>query len=856
MQKIISLILSFITALSLVSDGVPYLFKPTLEIDASVSEGAISSRASGFLYGLAQDGVPDAAVVESIDVSSVSQKVVDGLQHPIGDVDDVSPSLANCDYITVYLQDCFDTWYYCHDEIWNLRKNGEYDCVSFVENRFHPQVTENVTKLSQAEYADRLVYCPYNEADNAVWFGTLSDDGTWLMYDEEAKFRFYDAWKVTYELIRSIDPDAVIGGPGYCDYDSYEIRHFLEFCKENGCLPDVMIYHELGETSSLYWQDHIDDYRLIEKELGMDELPIIVTEYGTMQECGAPADMLKYIVAIEKSGAYGNIAYWRLANNLCDTAADNNSPNSNWWLFRWYADMEGDRLKSKVIDVLHSDFANVIKYGYDRFHYKGFNGISSFNEAKDEITVLCGGCDYSADIVLKNLDKKVIGEKVNIRIECVYFEGISGIVNSPILVREYTDKISFDKLKIELDDIDPTAVYRVVISPNNGDDLNYANNNLPVRYEFEDGILSGFAYTYDSAYATTGKQSGMVGGLENVGDGVTVNFDIPESGYYDLKLIYGNSNDGKKPDDRVDSIAEMTLDGVVSEISLPNTIKSEYTDKLTFVEYFEKGTHSVTLSHKYGTFVVDSMLLSLHNDDNVIETLADSDRSKNGITSFLSVAPYDGFYEINVGIPCEFMIDGAHGKTENGSSVIYLRKGLNYVDIKSAEVVSCVVRTTDETGFSVDFDPHNMTLSDGAEIMNGKNDEYVGGISSLGGCAEIKVNVPRSGSYRMTVAYSNNDEGGVHDYNVDLIERYITVNVNGNKQNLWCRNTYSWDTVKTATLNIELHEGENTVTFTNDGSNKFNNRVSYAPHIYSASINALCDQGETNDGKIHTRQTF
>ena len=29
--------------------------------------------------------------------------------------------LDNCDYITVYLQDSFDTWYYCHKEILEMR---------------------------------------------------------------------------------------------------------------------------------------------------------------------------------------------------------------------------------------------------------------------------------------------------------------------------------------------------------------------------------------------------------------------------------------------------------------------------------------------------------------------------------------------------------------------------------------------------------------------------------------------------------------------------------------------------------------------------------------------------------------
>ncbi len=839
MQKILSFILSFFTAISLASEGLPYFFRPTLEIDAAISEGKISSRATGFLYGLAQSGVPDEAMTESLDISSVSQKVIGGLQHPIGDVDDVAPALDNCDYITVYLQDCFDTWYYCHDEIWEMRKEGSYDCVSFVENRFLPQVIKNVAALSEKDYSDRLVYCPYNETDNAVWFGTLSEDGTWLMYDAEARQRFYDAWKTTYELIRSVDSDAVIGGPGYCDYDSFEIRDFLEYCKENDCVPDVMIYHELGEKSSLYWQDHVDDYRSMEDELGLDELPVIVTEYGTMQECGAPADMLKYVVNIEKSGTYANAAYWRLANNLCDTAADNNSPNSNWWLFRWYADMEGDRLQTKIIDILHSDFANVIKYNYKRFHYSGFTGISSLDTDKSKIDILCGGCDYSGDIRLINLDETELDGKVDIRIECVYYEGLSGVVTSPVLVKEYTDNASSGRLKIKLDEIDPYAVYHVTVTQNDGTEKCYVNNNLPARYEFEEGVLSGGAYTYDSAYATTGQQSGMVGGLENIGDSVTVSFDVPESGYYDLLLIFGNSNDGKTPDDRVDSFAKMTLDGEASVISFPNTIKSEYTDKLTFVRYLEKGPHSITLAHENGTFVVDSMLLKPHSEEKEIAVLKDSDRSADGVKSFLAVAPYDGFYEMETSTDADFITDGAKGSNNGENTLVYLRRGLNYIDFLTENETSCIIRKTEKTGFSVSVPTDEMNLTGSAEKAEGINGKYICGISSAGGSADFRINVPEAESYRMTVSYANNDEGGVHSYNVDLIERYITVDVNGKKSNLWCRNTYSWDTVKTVTMNIELEAGDNEIILSNDGSNKFNNRDSYVPHIYGVTINKL-----------------
>jgi hypothetical protein len=836
MLKIISLILSFMTVISMAAEGLPYAFRPTLEIDANSFLGEVSSRASGYLYGVAENGVPDSAVVESIDVASISQKVVDGLQHPIGDVDHVAPVLDNCDYITVYMQDCFDTWYYCHDEIMNIRATGSYDSLQFTRERFLPQVEEAVKKLVKTDYQDRLVYCLFNETDNAVWYGTPSPDGTWLMYDDEAKFRFYEAWKETYQLVRSIDPDAVIGGPGYCDFDIYELEHFLTYCQENNCMPDIMIYHELGEFSSYYWQDHVDEYRELEDDMGIEDLPIIVTEYGTMYECGAPADMVKYISAIEHSGAYANAAYWRLANNLNDTIADNNNPNSNWWLFRWYADMEGYLLDSKIIDIIHADFENAIKYGYDRFHYKYFNGLSSMNTEKDEITVICGGSDYDSYINFKHLGKTNLGNKVNVKIESVCYEGLSGIVSSPTVVAEYTDRVSFGKLRVDLKKPDRNTVYHITLTPAEDGKEDFYNDNLPVRYEFEHGVRQGLTYTYDSAYATTGELQGMVGGLENAGDSVTVKFNVSKDDYYDLSVIFGNSNDGPTPAHRVDTMAIMTLDGTTENVYFPNTIKSEYTDKMTFVRYLKKGEHTLTLEHGEGTFVVDSMLVRCHEEIDEITLLADSDRTNDTTQSFLAVAPYDGFYEMTTDVSANFKVDGASAYTD-GNSVVYLRKGLNYIDFEATKPVECTVKVTDKTNYTVTVSADKMTLSDGATLI----DNHIENISCNSGSASFKVNVPETGNYRLTVAYSNNDEGGVHSYNVDLIERYITVDVNGTSQNLWCRNTYSWDTVKTVTMNISLKAGENVITFTNDGSVKFNDRDSYAPYIFSVSVNDLCD---------------
>ncbi len=83
--------------------------------------------------------------------------------------------------------------------------------------------------------------------------------------------------------------------------------------------------------------------------------------------------------------------------------------------------------------------------------------------------------------------------------------------------------------------------------------------------------------------------------------------------------------------------------------------------------------------------------------------------------------------------------------------------------------------------------------------------EYVTGISSDGGSAEVTLNTEYAGNYALTILYANNHEQGVHDYNVDLIEDCVTLSVNGKVQkNLYCRNTYSWDSFTTVVTDIEL----------------------------------------------------
>lgn len=828
MLKIGSIIMSIFTVIGLILPGLKYGFKPTAEIDCACENGEIGSYASGFLYGLATEGVPSSEMAESIDISSVSQKTFGGLQHPIGDVNDVAVNLKSCDYIVVYLQDCFDTWYYAHDEISSLRERGVYDWEKFLNDRFLPQVKTQVENISKTDYADRVVYCLYNECDNAIWFGNEDGEGN-PQFDSIGRENFYKGWKKTYDLVKSVNPDAKIGGPGYYEYNIEKLTSFLDYCTSNGCVPDIMIYHELQEASSAFFEDHYEEYRENEEKYGI-HLPIIVTEYGTMYECGSPGDMFDYVVAMEHTNVYGNVAFWRLSNNLCDTAADDNSPNANWWLYRWYADMEGAELKTKVIDVMHSDVANVVKYNRDRFHYVPLNVLSSLNENKDEITILAGGCDYESQIKLKNLkETKLGGEEVTVTVEAVYYKGLSGTVYAPTLISQYSKKVN-NSMKIKLDCADSSSIYKITVSKGSVSEP-YENENIPVRYEFEDGSRLGTAYTYDSAYATTGGIEGMVGGIEKTGDGVSLKFNVPENGKYNLDIVYGKANDGQSPDDRVSATALCAIDGNEEELNLPNTVKSEFTSCFTLTKELTAGEHEITFEHSEGTFVLDSMLVTKYEDKQEITVLYDSGRSRDGVTAFLAVAPSDGYYTLKSSSDTEFLLDGIPCKTDgDGVACVFLRRGLNYIEIK-ADTADCAVYTDSGDGAKYTVKCTDMTLSDGAAINEIGETKYVNGISSNAGKAEFVFNAEAEGYYRMTFTYSNNHEGGVHDYNVDLIECYTTAEINGDKQNVWFRNTQSDENFKTVTANVYLEKGENKITLTNNGESKFNGMEAFAPNI-------------------------
>ena len=204
-------------------------------------------------------------------------------------------------------------------------------------------------------------------------------------------------------------------------------------------------------------------------------------------------------------------------------------------------------------------------------------------------------------------------------------------------------------------------------------------------------------------------------------------------------------------------------------------------------------------------------------------------------------APYDCYYFLRLSETTDsIVINGISGKTSSISEY-YLHRGYNKIVLDDNVVLKEVYLVDNAITHSI-ISPADMQVFNGATLEDDENTssgKRIGWIASdKGSYATFNVNVKEAGYYNFTIEYANNEEGGFHAYNVDLIERYITVSINGENQgNYFFRSTYSWETYKTKTIVLHLDEGDNEIKLANDGSYSFNNRVTYAPNIGDIQVN-------------------
>lgn len=792
---------------------------PTLTIDFS-QQSELTGRASGFLYGIAEDDVPTAEIVESIGINTLATKPAGGLQHPIGDVNQVADTFteAGGEYLFIYTQDMYDTWYYQFDSL----------------DAYNERVRKTVTEMENSEYKDKLVYCIYNEMDNGQWFGDH-----WV---EENRYKFYDAWLSTYNVVKDINPDAKIAGPGHCGYNYDWNKEFLTYCKANNCIPDMFVWHELaGEPNySIYWMEYrFNEFNEMCDELGINRIPICISEYGLMQTNGIPGESVKWISRLEASDVYGCVAYWRLANNLAEVVADDVTPNSNYWVYKFYADMKGKELEVTEWDMFHSNIGNWLKGKYPLFN-KGFIGIASFDKEENKFYVLTGGSAEDSKIKIENIDEKYFknGDKVTVKVTYVDFKGLGGAVYFPEECMTKVVKVSSNEIKFTLPCERESQSYFIEITPYDNEEES-KNENRTLRFEAEDAKFDGNAFVPEwISYASS--KGLVVKGLDKEST-IKFTIDVDKAGTYSLDFVYAN---GAVEAGRITADAQVSINGEERSVKFPSTIKDEYMECVTIVADLKKGKNTIYINVLNDAVLTFDFLDVSEFDDTPTNVFFAPLKSRNADANenaWSVIIPLDSWYSIKLSNPTsKIIINGIEKKSPN--STIFLHRGYNKIVLDEESTIEIIEILDEYPSSSMTVHPTDMKIFNGATLEDDENTssgKRIGWIASdKGSYATFNVNASKAGYYNFTIEYANNEEGGYHDYNVDLVERYITFTVNGeNRGNYFFRSTYSWETYKTKTVVLYLDEGNNEIKLSNDGSYSFNNKVTYAPNIGDIQIN-------------------
>ncbi|WP_406193309.1 cellulosome protein [Streptomyces sp. NBC_01017] len=803
-----------------------------LTVDLSASEGPVMLGANGALYGLSDDGVPSDAVLEPLKVTSVSQKPEGGAQHPNGDALTVSKSFFRNGggEVLVMMQDVYAMW--------------PYEDLGIDD--YLPKVDEIVREVAADPHSDRFVYIPFNEPDQ-IWYqlGVLDQPRY-----EANRDRFFQDWKTVYQRIRAIDPDARIAGPNEAAYHTRLLRDFLAFAKRENVLPQVMTWHELDSGSLRDFQAHFDNYRALERELGIRPLRINIDEYANRRDLSVPGQLVQWVSMFERNKVYANMAYWDAAGNLSGHVVRSNIPNGGWWFFRWYAGLTGETVK---VTPPRPDTIDTLQ------------GLAALDTSRRQAQVLLGGSAGDSDVVLENVPGAVFGRTVTVIVAEAGWSGYEGRHATPrVLARTKVQVADDGSVTVPLRGMRKMSAYRIVLTPGGSGTPSPASVPWSASYEAEDAaITDGKVCTQGTVgnangYAASGTKD--VGSLDAAGSKVDFRVTVPADGTYDLAILYGNQSGGP-------ATQKLSVDGIeTATVTCPSTQNWAYRAQKDVTVRLDAGTRTLSLAKGDAEVTLDRIDLTAREgvpSASYEATLADIGgqpvfdySSSAGVGTgalvlrsgdkavFDVYAPRDGYFTVvpRAAAPVRLALHGETVTAAPGRPLrLYLVAGNNRVTVTAqhAAVHALEVSGSGSTSGTLSYEAASAVLRGGAGLVDSvhaSGGSYVGRLgNSPDSTAEFTVRAPSAGRYLLVAHYAHNDRrDNGHAYNTDIMSRTADITVgDAAPVKVTFKNTWSSDDYWTVGLPVELRKGSNTVTF--------GNATAWAPDIDRIELGRVVD---------------
>ncbi|GAA1447877.1 hypothetical protein GCM10009617_32870 [Leifsonia poae] len=387
----------------------------TLVVNADQPFRPVSHVATGSLYGLANATTPSDSLVQAIKPNTFVMMPIGGHQQGSGDIGKTWQKAAAAGAKVVdRLSDYYAGWPY-----------------QFSWSTWDQVVTDQIQQVKASGMTNLTAYAPWNESDN-----------TWLA----ANGTFEDFWTHTYRLIRSQDATTPIQGPSFSD-NINDMQNFLNNAVATNTVPDVLAWHELISSSKI--AGDVAKVEAMEDALGIARRPIDIEEYAAPAEVGIPGSLVGYIAKFERLGIHNaELAFWNQSGALGDLlTGQGGSPNGAYWLYKWYADMNGDM-------VTTTPPGN-----------NNFDAAASVTADKKEVDVITGGTSGAAGIRVAGLDKLALGAKVNVKVEFTPSYGRTTAVAAPTTISSTDYQVGADGSITVPIVMNPAYGYHVVVTP-------------------------------------------------------------------------------------------------------------------------------------------------------------------------------------------------------------------------------------------------------------------------------------------------------------------------------------------------------------------------------------------------------
>ncbi len=466
-----------------------------LTVDLSNRFRPATHVASGSLYGLGKEGMPERRLIRPTKPRVFTQMAPGGTQVPVGDALKVAAMAADAGAkVTIRMPDIYPNFPYLWKGLddWRAKVEGVVDA--------------NMRSGASNIYAYEL----WNEPN-----------GTW---NTAAAGSFLDVWTQTYRIVRAKDRDTPVMGPSIDRYDEAYMRAFLTAAKTDGTLPDIVSWHELGYPEGNYFDtantprigDHVRRYRALEASLGIEPRPIAINEYGVTTEEGVPGSMVRYFAQFERHGVdSANVAFWFGPGRLSNLVTDDAQPNGGWWLFKWYGDMTGQMAMTTPAAAGELSL----------------DGIASVDPDGRTAHVLFGGADGDNLIAVEGFAAP-FRDTAHVTVEATPWYGPDDAVLAPTTVLEGDFAIVDGRISVPVTETDKSYGYRMTLSPSGA---------RVTRYEAERAVAPGlFAST-----TPTASNASYLARFGTAGQSMRFNVDMERAGEYDLQVRFANGDNAE-----------------------------------------------------------------------------------------------------------------------------------------------------------------------------------------------------------------------------------------------------------------------------------------------------------------------